>query len=71
MDTFTFVITMVGVGAGVGVVSAALGVGGGFLLVPIFGWIIQTKFVEFEEALLEETFGDEYIEYKKRVRRWL
>jgi len=52
-------------------VAALLGTASPFLLVPIFGWIIQTKFVKFEEALLEETFGDEYIEYKSRVRRWL
>ena len=42
-----------------------------FLPVPVFVWIIRTKFVKFEEVLLEETFGDEYVEYKKRVRRWL
>ena len=52
-------------------VAVLFGSASPFLLIPIFGWIIQTKFVKFEEALLEETFGDEYIEYKSRVRRWL
>ena len=42
-----------------------------FFVIPGFGWLIQTKFVKPEEALLEETFGREYIEYKLRVRRWL
>ena len=52
-------------------VAVLFGTASPFLLVPVFGWIIQTKFVAFEEVLMEETFGDEYIEYKKRVRRWL
>ncbi len=52
-------------------VAVLFGSASPFLLIPIFSWIIQTKFVKFEEALLEETFGDEYIEYKSRVRRWL
>ena len=52
-------------------VAVLFGSASPFLLIPIFGWIIQTKFVKFEEVLLEETFGDEYIEYKGRVRRWL
>ena len=42
-----------------------------FLIAPMFGWLIQTKFVKFEEALLEKTFGDEYLRYKQNVRRWL
>jgi protein-S-isoprenylcysteine O-methyltransferase Ste14 len=42
-----------------------------FLVAPMFGWLIQTKFVKLEEALLEKTFGDEYFRYKQRVRRWL
>ncbi len=42
-----------------------------FLIAPMFGWLIQTKFVKFEEALLEKTFGDEYLRYKQKVRRWL
>ena len=52
-------------------VAALFGTASPFLLVPIFGWIVQTKFVKLEEALLEKSFGDEYVEYKRRVRRWL
>lgn len=36
MDTFIFILEMVGVGVGVGIVSAALGIGGGTLMVPVF-----------------------------------
>ena len=42
-----------------------------FVIVPIFAWLIQTRFVNLEEPLLEETFGDEYARYKQKVRRWL
>ena len=36
-----------------------------------FFLIIRKTFVPFEEQLMEELFGKKYIEYKKRVRRWL
>lgn len=42
-----------------------------FLLVPLFVLIIQRNFIVREEAMLEETFGEEYRQYKKKVRRWL
>ncbi len=42
-----------------------------FIPIPIFVWLIQTIFISNEENALEKTFGDEYREYKERVRRWL
>lgn len=42
-----------------------------FIPIPIFIWIIQTTFISHEENALERTFGDNYREYKERVRRWL
>jgi protein-S-isoprenylcysteine O-methyltransferase Ste14 len=30
-----------------------------------------TPIVRYEEAVLETTFGDEYLQYKERTRRWL
>jgi len=27
--------------------------------------------IKKEEAYLEEKFGDEYVQYKQKVRRWL
>ncbi len=42
-----------------------------FFLIPIFIWLIQTIFIGNEEIMMERIFGDEYREYKKRVRRWL
>jgi protein-S-isoprenylcysteine O-methyltransferase Ste14 len=28
-------------------------------------------FIPYEEEKMEATFGEEYLEYKRRVRRWL
>ena len=40
------------------------------LVVPLFVGIMATWFVPAEEKMLEETFGQEYLDYKKRVRCW-
>lgn len=37
----------------------------------LFLGICQTLYIPEEERTLAEVFGPEYIEYKKRVRRWL
>lgn len=51
--------------------STHLVTGGMYRVSPIFVWLIQKNFIRLEEAALEETFGDEYREYKNVVRRWL
>lgn len=33
--------------------------------------VMNKLVIEKEEAYLERTFGDEYLDYKKRVRRWI
>lgn len=33
--------------------------------------IIQFSFIPFEEKKMEATFGNEYLDYKNRVRRWI
>jgi protein-S-isoprenylcysteine O-methyltransferase Ste14 len=58
------VLSLVGVAILLGSLSA-------WLPVPIFVWILQTQFINGEERFLEEIFGARYLEYKKRVRRWL
>jgi protein-S-isoprenylcysteine O-methyltransferase Ste14 len=45
-------------------------------LVPLLGlgvmvWLFTAHFVIPEERHMEEQFGDQYREYKRRVRRWL
>jgi protein-S-isoprenylcysteine O-methyltransferase Ste14 len=42
------------------------------LLLPfVFLFLVRLIFIRKEEQLLYETFGEEYLEYKKKVRRWL
>lgn len=41
------------------------------LLVPVAGWTLQRLVIVHEEAYLERKFGDVYLDYKRRVRRWL
>jgi len=42
-----------------------------FLVIPVFIWLIQRNFIPAEEKMLEEVFGDDYLDYKSHVRRWL
>ena len=42
-----------------------------FAVIPLFVWWINFEFIRREEKGLTETFGDEYIAYTKKVRRWL
>jgi protein-S-isoprenylcysteine O-methyltransferase Ste14 len=42
-----------------------------WLVVVAFFAIIYFYFIKNEEALMEATFGNEYIEYRASVRRWL
>ena len=41
------------------------------LPIPLFVWILQANFIHGEERFLEELFGQQYLTYKNRVRRWL
>jgi protein-S-isoprenylcysteine O-methyltransferase Ste14 len=40
-------------------------------LTPVGGWVIQRLAILPEEAYLERKFGDGYLAYKRRVRRWI
>ncbi len=42
-----------------------------FLLLPLVLIVIQRGVIDREERYLEGKFGDDYIDYKMRVRRWL
>jgi protein-S-isoprenylcysteine O-methyltransferase Ste14 len=41
------------------------------LLLPLVLYVIQRELIEREERYLERTFGEEYLAYKSRVRRWV
>jgi len=42
-----------------------------FLPIPVFAAIIHFQFIVNEERFMEELFGDEYLAYKLKVRRWI
>jgi protein-S-isoprenylcysteine O-methyltransferase Ste14 len=41
------------------------------LLFPLLFMVVERGAVKPEEAYLERTFGDPYLQYKKRVPRWI
>ena len=41
------------------------------IVLPLFYWLITNMQIKPEEVILEEKFGQEYLDYKKSVRRWL
>jgi protein-S-isoprenylcysteine O-methyltransferase Ste14 len=41
------------------------------LLLPLVLYVIERTVIEREERYLERTFGEEYLAYKARVRRWV
>ena len=40
-------------------------------LTPVGAWLLQRLAIVPEEDYLERKFGDTYLAYKRRVRRWL
>jgi protein-S-isoprenylcysteine O-methyltransferase Ste14 len=59
-----FVIVMLGV-------AVLLGSAVAFLAPIAMFATLGTLFIPHEEKSLEKTFGREYVDYKKRVRRWI
>jgi protein-S-isoprenylcysteine O-methyltransferase Ste14 len=41
------------------------------LLLPLVVYVIQREVIQREERYLERTFGEEYLNYKTRVQRWV
>lgn len=52
-------------------IAAALGSLSPFLVPPAFAWVLTTRFIQMEEAKMERLFGEAYVRYRSRVRRWL
>ena len=42
-----------------------------WLVIVPFGLILDRVFVRHEQRTLQECFGDEYLAYKQKVRRWI
>ena len=41
------------------------------VLLPVVVYVIQREVIEREERYLERTFGEEYLNYKAGVHRWV
>jgi protein-S-isoprenylcysteine O-methyltransferase Ste14 len=41
-----------------------------FLVPVLFLFVMEVGFIRHEERDMERTFGEEYIRYRRRVRRW-
>ena len=59
-----FVLILVGISFIFGSISA-------FLAPIVFFLIIHFSFIPFEEKHMEKQFGKGYLDYKKRVRKWV
>jgi protein-S-isoprenylcysteine O-methyltransferase Ste14 len=42
-----------------------------FVVIPGFMALVGERFIDPEEAKMQATFGQAYLDYKERVRRWL
>ncbi|MDP4093298.1 MAG: isoprenylcysteine carboxylmethyltransferase family protein [Bacillota bacterium] len=42
-----------------------------FLVIIVFVILVDFFYIRFEEAALNKKFGKEYLEYTKRVRKWI
>lgn len=61
-------VAMVAALAGIAVVLGTLAP---IIVIPAFAWFIRRRFIEAEERMLEDAFGEDYRAYKQRVRRWI
>lgn len=52
-------------------VAMMLGTLSPWIVIPLFAWWIGHRFIAQEEVMLEQVFGDEYVRFKQRVRRWI
>ena len=41
------------------------------LLTPVTAWALYALAIRPEEAYLAEKFGEDYLDYKRKVRRWI
>ncbi len=42
-----------------------------FVVVLVFAWLVTSFFILREEEMMREHFGDSYLRYQRRVRRWI
>lgn len=59
-----FVLILLGIAIFVGSLTP-------YAVVIVFPILMDRIFIRGEERMLEETFGGAWLEYKKKVRRWI
>jgi len=59
-----FVLILLGIAIFVGSLTP-------YIVIVIFAVLMDMVFIRVEERMLEETFGEAWLDYKKHVRRWL
>ena len=42
-----------------------------YVVIPVFMILIERNFIQIEEQGLEQKFGQQWLEYRQRVRRWV
>lgn len=42
-----------------------------FLVIPVFVVLMDWVFIRAEEGMLAQRFGDQWLDYKQRVRKWI
>lgn len=42
-----------------------------YLVIVVFAFLMDFIFIRGEERMLEETLGENWLKYKKKVRRWI
>ena len=52
-------------------IAILLGTATPFAIVPVFAVASDRVFIVPEERMLEQAFGDEFRQYRNRVRRWI
>ena len=58
------ILTLIGIAILLGTLSP-------WIVIPPFAWILARLFVRREERVLQEKFGQEFLAYKQKVRRWI
>lgn len=52
-------------------VAMLLGSASPFVVVPLLAALLDRVFIAPEEQMLQDTFGGRFLQYRKRVRRWI
>jgi protein-S-isoprenylcysteine O-methyltransferase Ste14 len=59
-----FVLILIGVAVLLGSLTP-------WVIIPIYVVLMEVVFIQVEEHMLEENFGPVWLDYKKKVRRWI